>query len=87
MNWYYHARIGMNMIYFWKEIAKFIPALIVPCVVGIAIMKLVNITGLVKLGVFAVIYATVYGFSMYFLGMNEEEKQLIWGPIRKILRK
>ena len=87
MNWYYHARIGMNMIYFWKEIAKFIPALIAPCVVGIAIMKLVNITGLVKLGVFAVIYAAVYGLSMYILGMNEEEKQLVMGPIRKILRK
>ena len=87
MNWYYHARIGMNMIYFWKEIAKFIPALIAPCVVGIAIMKLVNITGLVNLGVFAVIYAAVYGLSMYFLGMNEEEKQLVMGPIRKILRK
>ena len=75
------------MIYFWKEIAKFIPALIAPCVVGIAIMKCVNITGLVKLGVFAVVYAAVYGLSMYFLGMNDEEKQLVMGPIRKILRK
>lgn len=87
MNWYYHARIGMNMFYFWKEIAKFIPALIAPCVVGIAIMKFVNITGLVKLGVFTVVYAAVYGLSMYFFGMNEEEKQLVMGPIRKILRK
>lgn len=87
MNWYYHARIGMNMIYFWKEIAKFIPALIAPCVVGIVIMKFANITGLVKLGVFAVVYTAVYGLSMYFLGMNEEEKQLVMGPIRKILRK
>lgn len=87
MNWYYHARIGMNMFYFWKEIAIFIPALIAPCVVGIAIMKFVNITGLVKLGVFAVVYAAVYGLSMYFFGMNEEEKQLVMGPIRKILRK
>ena len=82
MNWYYHVRIGMNMIYFWKEIAKFIPALIAPCAVGI-----VNITGLVKLGVFAVVYTAVYGLSMYFLGMNEEEKQLVMGPIKKILRK
>ena len=65
----------------------FIPALIAPCVVGIAIMKFVNITGLVKLGVFAVVYAAVYGLSMYFFGMNEEEKQLVMGPIRKILRK
>ena len=87
MNWYYHARIGMNMIYFWKEIAKFIPALIAPCVVGIVIMNFVNITGLVKLGVFAVVYTAVYGLSMYYLGMNEEEKQLVMGPIRKILRK
>lgn len=87
MNWYYHARIGMNMFYFWKEIAKFVPALIGPCVVGIIIMKFVNITGLVKLGMFAIIYTAVYGFSMFFLGMNAEEKQLVIGPIRKILRK
>lgn len=87
MNWYYHVRIGMNMFYFWKEIAKFIPALIAPCVVGIIIMKFASITGLIKLGVFVIIYTIVYGFSMYFLGMNEEEKQLVMGPIRKILRK
>ena len=83
MNWYYHARIGMNMFYFWKEIAKFIPALIAPCIVGIIIMNFANIIGLVKLGVFAIIYTAVYGFSMYFLGMNEEEKQLVMGPIKK----
>lgn len=87
MNWYYHARIGMNMFYFWKEIAKFIPALIVPCVVGIVIMKFVNITGLIKLGVFAIIYTVIYGISMYFLGMNAEEKQLVIGPLKKILRR
>ena len=87
MNWYYHARIGMNMFYFWKEIAKFIPALIAPCVVGILIMMFADITGLVKLGVLAVVYTAVYGLSMYFLGMNEEEKQLVMGLIRKILRK
>lgn len=87
MNWYYHARIGMNMLYFWKEIARFIPALIVPCLIGIAIMKFVNITGFVKLGLFAMAYTVVYAFSMYFFGMNDEEKQLVIGPIRKILRK
>ena len=85
MNWYYHARIGMNMFYFWKEIAKFVPALIGPCVVGI--MNFANITGLVKFGVFAMVYTAVYKLSMYFLGMNEEEKQLVMGPIKKILRK
>ena len=87
MNWYYQARIGMNMFYFWKEIAKFIPALIAPSIVGILIKKFADITGLVKLGAFAIIYTGVYGLSMYFLGMNAEEKQLIMGPINRILRK
>lgn len=87
MNWYYHARIRMNMIYFWKAIAKFIPALIAPCVVGIIIMNFANITGLIKLGVFAMVYTAVYGLSMYLLGMNDEEKQLVMGPIKKVLRK
>ena len=77
----------MNMFYFWKEIAKFIPALIAPCIVGTLIMKFVDVTGLVKLGAFAIIYTGVYGLSMYFLGMNAEEKQLITEPIKKILRK
>lgn len=87
MNWYYHARIGMNMFYFWKEIAKFIPAVIVPCMVGIVIMKFGNINGLIKLGAFAILYTVVYGISMYFLGMNTEEKQMITGPIKKILKR
>ena len=87
MNWYYHARIGMDMFYFWKEIFEFIPALIAPCVVGFVIMKFVDISSLVKLGLFAIIYTVVYGLSMYFLGMNSEEKQLIMGPIKKMLKK
>ena len=87
MNWYYQARIGLNMLYFWKEIAKVIPSLIVPFVVGVIIMRFTNITGLISLGVFATIYTVVYGLSMYFFGMNAEEKQLVVGPIKKILGK
>lgn len=87
MNWYYHAHIGMNMFYFWKEIAKFIPALIAPGIVGVLIMRFANVTGFIKLGMFAIIYTGVYGISMYFLGMNAEEKQMVMGPIKKILRK
>lgn len=50
-------------------------------------MNFANITGLIKLGVFAIIYTIVYGLSMYFLGMNEEEKQLVMEPVRKIIKK
>lgn len=87
MNWYYHARIGMNICYFWKEIAKFIPALIAPTIFGVFIIKFAHVSGLLHIGLYAVAYTVVYGLSMYFLGMNAEEKQLVMGPINKILRK
>ncbi len=87
MNWYYQKRIGLDMIYFWKQILSFIPALIAPCILGVLLMKYANITGLVKLGLYAVVYATVYALSMYFLGMNNDEKALIIGPIKKIIHK
>lgn len=87
MNWYYQKRIGLDMIYFWKQILSFIPALIAPCIVGALLMKYANITGLVKLGLYAVVYATVYALSMYFLGMNNDEKTLVMGPIKKIIHK
>lgn len=87
MNWYYHTRIGMNMFYFWKEIAKFMPALIAPTIVGLILMKFTHVSGWFYIGMYAVIYAAIYCISMYFLGMNTEEKQLVMGPVKKILRR
>lgn len=86
MNWYYHVRIGMNMFYFWKEIAMIIPALIIPFVFGIIIVKNIKIIGLIKLGIFILLYISVYCVSIYSLGMNAEEKQLVIGPLKKLIR-
>ena len=87
MNWYYHVRMGLNMSHFWREIANFIPALIVPCMVGIIIAKFADITNVISLGVFAIVYTAVYGISIYFLGMNDSEKKLVEESVGKILRK
>ena len=87
MNWYYHVRIGMNMIYFWKEIAKFIPALITPCGVRFLIMKFAHVSGIFNVFIYSIIYMVIYGISMYFLGMNTEEKNLVMGPVKKIIRR
>ena len=87
MNWYYHVCIGMNMFYFWKEIAKFIPGLIIPIIVGIFIMKFAHVSGILHIGIYAVVYAAVYCVSMYLFGMNDDEKQLVMEPVRKILKR
>ncbi len=85
MNWYYHNRIGLNMLYFWKEILKFIPAVIPPAITGIVIIKFVNLSHITLLFAAIIIYTAVYCASMWFLGMNSEEKSVISSPVNKIL--
>lgn len=87
MNWYYHNRIGLDMVYFWKGIIKFVPALIIPVFVGVLSMFFCNINSLLQIIVFALLYSVVYCLSMFFLGMNEEEKQMVISPIRRILKR
>nr|WP_294492634.1 oligosaccharide flippase family protein [uncultured Mediterraneibacter sp.] len=87
MNWYYQHRIGINIWYFWKSIAQFIPSFIIPCLFGAIIMIFVPMNNLLVMGVWIVLYALVYCCSMYFLGMNIEEKQMIIEPIKKLIKK
>lgn len=82
MNWYYHKKLGIDMIYFWKEIVKFIPAFVIPTVVGflLNIKPCENFLGFI---VRVIIYTGAYCLSFYFLGMNDFER----GQINKVLRK
>lgn len=77
MNFYYHRRIGINIPEFWKSISSFIPALIVPICVGITIHHFVVISGWIDLLLFIGLYTMVYCGSVYFLGLNNEEKGLL----------
>lgn len=86
MNWYYHAHIGINMLYFWKEIVSFAPAFLAPCVTGTAIIKLFNLSDIVNFGLSIILYILVYSFSMFFLGMNAEERRLVIEPIKKLVQ-
>lgn len=87
MNWYYHKRIGLDMIYFWKQILKFIPSLVIPLIVGAAIMFFVPINSIFMMLVFIAVYTLVYCASMWLLGMNNYEKELILKPLKKIFKR
>lgn len=74
------------MIYFWKQIAKFTPAFILPIAVGILINIFVYIDNIITFFFFSTTYAMVFFSSMWMFGMNRYEKDLISSPIRKFLR-
>ncbi|MCP1109492.1 O-antigen/teichoic acid export membrane protein [Lachnospiraceae bacterium PM6-15] len=87
MNWYYQAKIGIDIVYFWKEIAKFVPGFILPIVTGIAFNYLFEMNSLLEIAGLVLIYAMVFGASMYLFSMNEEERQIVKGPLRRIIKK
>lgn len=87
MNWYYYFKLDINIVAFWKNIGGFLPALVLPCLMGTAIMIFVKFHSLGMLILGITLYCTVYGLSMWFLGMNESEKDIIRTFLRKLQKK
>jgi O-antigen/teichoic acid export membrane protein len=87
MNWYYHTKVGLNMKYFWKQIIIFIPSILIPIMFGLAVNQLFNLYNIKYFLLCGTGYVIVYCLSMWFIGMNQYEKELIGTPIIKILKK
>lgn len=86
MNIYYHKQCGIDIGYFWKSIANTLPGYIFPIATGILIMNY-SFKSIIDFCFLIFIYTSVFCLSMYFFGINQEEKGLIDTPLRKVLGK
>lgn len=77
MNIYYHKVIKLNIIAFWKSIFRASLGIIVPCVAGVFIDIYVSYNGFLKFGLFVLGYIILYLVSVYFFGLNKEEKTYV----------
>lgn len=87
MNIYYHKKLGLNMLKFWKSILRILPSEIIPVLFGVVILKVINVDSLLEFLAFGVLYVLVFAASVWFLGMNDFEKNLIKVPAIRILKK
>lgn len=87
MNWYYHVKVGLDMKYFWKQIIRFIPALIIPVIIGLTMNSLFNLNSVFWFLLCALIYVIIFVLSMWLFGLNLYEKNLIGKPVRKLIGK
>jgi len=83
MNIYYHKKIGINIIKFWKSILRASIGFIIPVVAGVLIMKFIYFNNILIYLIFLAFYSILYLVSIYLFGMNQEEKMFI----KKILKK
>lgn len=87
MNWYYHRHIGLDMLYFWKSILSIVPSFLLPVLLGLLALQLHDFTGYGGVLAFALPYCAVYAASVYLLAMNESEKGMVKGVVRKLIRR
>ncbi|MBP3523396.1 MAG: oligosaccharide flippase family protein [Clostridia bacterium] len=87
MNWYYHRHIGLDMVYFWRSILSIVPSFLPPVLLGLLAVWLHDFTGYGGVLTFALPYCAVYAVSVYLLAMNADEKSMLKGIGRKLIRR
>lgn len=77
MNIYYYKKCNINVIVFWKNIAKMTKGLVLPVIVGIIWIRFIGISSILKMVLGIIVYTVVYFISVYFISMNSYEKKYI----------
>ena len=79
MNIYYQKRLDINVMEFWKNIFSESKGLVLPILLLLGIWMVLKkpYNSLTEYFIFIVIYIIVYSISMWFVGMNEQDKILI----------
>jgi len=72
---------------FWKDILRLGAGLIPSIIFGIVVLPLFTITSFGSLLIGIAAYSIVYGISMWVLGLNSYEKDLVRKPVLRLLRK
>lgn len=77
MNWYNQQKVGLDIKFFWKQITKIFPTFIIPIIYGLIVNLTVNLSSLVNMAIFGLIFVIIFVVSLWFFGLNKEEKKLV----------
>lgn len=83
MNLYYHFKQGLDMLAFWKEIARMSVVPLFLCIMFRYVLNRIVLDGWVSLGTAILLFVAIYLPLFIRLGMNESEKNLLFTPLRK----
>ena len=85
MNIYYYKVVGINIPLFWKNILKMaiFPGLMM--VAGLFIKNAVSFDNWITFFAGVIVYTAIYCLGMYCLNMNDYEKDIIRGLLKKVV--
>ncbi len=88
MNCYYHKKIGIKIPLFWLNILKMSPVMFIMIAVGLFVTnKFFVIDSWLEFLIGAIVFTGIYALGAYFVMMNDYEKDVFRGPVKKIVGK
>lgn len=82
MNIYYHKRIGLDVLKFWKEILKSVPYCAIAVVLGLLILRYFSIDSWLAFLIFVGVYTAIYCVLLFVLGLKKEERDTLLGKLK-----
>lgn len=87
MNIYYYKKVYLDIPKFWREIFKMSIVPFILCVIGGIILHYYDINSVTRLSISILIFLLVYTPLFWRFSMNEYERALLLGPIKKVINK
>lgn len=87
MNWYYHTRIGLDMVYFWKNMLPTIALALIVTAVCLLGTHFLPVNSILMFLVWGVVYSILLLSGAMKVSLTGEEREKIIGQIkRKVIR-
>lgn len=83
-NIYYHFKAKIDIKLYFREIFKFIPASILPCLLGLFVLMEIQIKTVYEFIFWVGMYTLIYMFSYWKIGVNKYEKDMFYSILRKV---
>ncbi|MCB2293948.1 oligosaccharide flippase family protein [Clostridium algoriphilum] len=87
INIYYHKVIGIDIKAFAKEIFAMTPPIAIVMAIGIITNHFIASSNLLILGVKIIAYVCIYSVLMWYMGLNDYEKNIFAGIFSKVKKK
>ena len=80
---FYQFKLKLNMVKFYKHIILCLPSMILPCAAGVLMMIYWKPTNWYIFLAQVVIYTLIYCISVFFIGLNKNEKTSILSKLKR----
>ncbi len=83
MNIVYSKKINISVSVYWKNVLRILAGMIIPFAAGAVIMKFADLSSIINLIFYILIYSAVFCVCIYFMSFNDYEKQLVISVLNK----